>query len=453
MKRNVVRMTELTAGWRYKWRVLHGSSNSLRAQLVRGAMSVGGLKLLSLPLTLAVSVLLARALGPEGYGQYVFVMAVISLLALPFGPGLGQLITREVAKYHHGEEWGLFRGLLRRASQWITAGSVLIVLVIVIIAVAKAEWRVSDRWTLLLIASLMLPLLGLNALLFSTLRGLRHVFHAQFPELLTRPGLHLIFAGGLLLAGLLNPATALVSQLVATAAAFLLGARLLRQRCPMPLNLAAPDYRDAEWGKAVLPFILLAAAGTLNSEIGILALGWLGTNADVAALRVAQSGAVLVAFSLTVVNLVIGPHITRAYRDQDRERLQRLSTQSARAALAVALPIALPLIFLGGPIIHLIYGESYANSATWPLAILTVSQLVNVAFGSVGLFLTMSGFEQDTLYGQIIALMVNVLVAVILVPPFGAVGAALSVAIGLLVWNVVLTTRFVQRLRLRPSAL
>jgi len=428
----------------------HG--DGLKAQLVRGALGVGGLKLLSLPLTLATSILLARGLGPEGYGQYVFVLAVISLLALPVGPGLGQLVTREVAKCHHGKEWGLFRGLLRRAHQWVILGSALMAVVIALLAFRNASWTVDDRWALLSLATFMLPLLGLNALRSSTLRGLRNVFYAQLPELLARPGLHLVIAGGLLAAGILNPATALASQIVATALAFGVGAWLLWRLKPAEVGQARPDYRHGEWGRALLPFTLLAAVGTLNGQIGILALGWLGTDEDVAALQVAMSGSMLVVLSLTIVNMVIGPHITRAHRDNDKPRLQRLSRQSARAALAVALPIALPLILLGGPIVELVYGEVYRDTVTLPLAILAVGQLVNVAFGSVGMFLIMSGFERDTLNGQIVALLINAIAAVVLIPPFGAVGAALAVAIGLATWNLILAIRFVQRLGLRPSA-
>ena len=430
-----------------------GQGDGLRAQLVRGAMGVGGLKLLSLPLTLATSILLARALGPQGYGQYAFVMAVIALLALPIGPGLGQLVTREVARYQHGEDWSLFRGLLRRAHQWILLGSVVMIGAVAIVAGHNAAWAVDDRWTLLFIASLMLPLLGLNALRSHTLRGLRHVFQAQLPELLARPAFHLMFAGVLLVGGALTPATALGSQIAATGLAFLLGAWLLARYWPAQVKVAIPDYRHGEWGRALLPFTLLAAVSTLNAQIGILALGWLGTDEDVAALQVAQQGAMLVVLSLTIVNLVIGPHITRAHREGDKARLQQLSRQSARVALAVALPIALAFILLGRPILLFVYGEAYAATVTWPLAILAFGQLVNVAFGSVGTFLTMSGYERDTLTGQIIALVVNGAAAVALIPFLGVIGAAIAVTIGLLTWNVVLAAKFVQRLQLRPTAL
>lgn len=429
-----------------------GQGNRLKAQVVRGALGVGGLKLLSLPLTLATSILLARELGPAGYGQYAFVLAMISLLALPIGPGLGPLITREVAKYHHGDDWGLFRGLLRRTHQWVLAGSVLLFLALGSIAAYQAQWAVDDRWTLFLVAALLIPLLALNVVRSSTLRGLRYVFYAQLPDLLVRPGLHLVIATGLLLVGLLNPATALASQVIAAAGGFLLGSWLLIRRQPTQVSAAQPSYRHHEWGRALLPFTLLAAVGTFNAQIGILALGWLGSDDEVGALKVAMSGAMLVSLSLAIVNLVIAPHITRAYRDNDWERMRRLSRQSARVALAIALPIGVTLIVLGGPLVHLAFGDAYVESATLPLAILATGQLVNVAFGSVGMFLTMTGYERDTLLGQLVALMVTITAALILIPPLGATGAAMAVAIGLVTWNAVLAWRFVKRLGFRPSA-
>jgi len=437
-----------------KWLKLLINSNKnsdLRHQLVQGAMGVGGLKLISLALALAASILLARGLGPEGYGQYVFVMAIISMLSLPVGPGVGKLIVREVARYHHEEEWGFFRGLLRRAHQWVLVGSLFMVLIISGFAAYLASWSLDDRWTLLLIGSLLLPLLGLNVLRYSMLQGLRKVIYAQFPDLLARPGLHLLIAGALLLLGMLNTVTALASQIAATAGAFLVGTWYLRRFSPRLVSSALPMYRDGEWGRALLPFTLLAAVSTLNGQIGILVLGWLGTDADVAVLQIAQNGSMLVVLSLTIINSVIGPHITHVHRDKDRARLQRLYRQSARGALIIALPIALPLIFFGEPIIHLVFGEAYADSAVWSLAILATGQLVNVAFGSVGLFLIMSGYEGDSLMGQVVGLTVNAVVAFLLIPRYGVDGAALSSAIGIVTWNVFLAFRFSQRLGFKPS--
>jgi len=441
-------LLEVEAFQRLSSRVRGGG---LKAQLIRGVFGVGGLKLLSLLLTLCTSVLLARGLGPEGYGKYAFVLSIVTMLALPVGPGIAQLVTREVAKHNHGGEWGLLRGALRRAHQWSVIGSAVIVVLIVSIFFNRASWTVDDRWTMLIFATAMLPLLGLNSIRNATLRGFGKASLSQVPEQLIRPGLHLLIAFCLLLFNEINPTSALVSQIVATSIAFWLGTLILLRLKPTEVGQSLPMYKDREWAYAILPFVLMTAVSTFNSHIGVLVLGVMGSDEGVAGFRIAVSGAMIVALSLVIVNVVIGPQIVRAHRDQDIVRLQRLSKLSARGALAVALPLALAFVFWGGQIVSLVYGETYKDMVTLPLVILAIGQLISVAFGSVGLLLTMSGFERHTLIGQIIALMVNALACLLFVPILGATGAAVAVSLSLITWNVILAVSVFRKVGIRPS--
>lgn len=425
----------------------------LRAQLIRGVLGVGGLKLLSLPLTLGASILLARGLGPEGYGQYVFVLSLMTMLALPVGPGIGQLVTREVAKYQHGAEWGLFRGLLHRANLWVLLSSVAYIVVVILLVNRYAQWQIDDRWSLIGLAVFLVPLLGFNAIRGNTLRGLRHVILAQLPDLVLRPAVHLTIATILLFAGVLNPVTALGGQLAATGVAFLVGSLFLIRRIPKQVSITQPEYQDSLWLRAIFPFTLLATVGSLNNQIGILFLGWLGSPEQVAVMQIGMSGSSLVVFFLALINMVISPHIIRAWKDENKERLKKLSRYSSRIAFTAALPVGLPLIFFGAPIVRFLYGNEYVDAAVLPLAILTAGQLFNVACGSVGQFLTMSGFEKDTLVGQVSALLANFLLAIFLIPQFGAVGAACAASAGLVIWNLVLVVLFKSRLGFIPTVL
>ncbi|MFI9653000.1 oligosaccharide flippase family protein [Guyparkeria halopsychrophila] len=438
---------------RFSRLVAMGRGDGLRAQLLRGGMGVGALKVLSLPLMLLATILLARSLGPEGFGQYAFVIALITTLSIPLAPALMQLTTRETAGMHQAGDDGRIRALLQWANRHVLLGSVLVTIVVGGAALWFAEWQVDDRWTLLLAGLIALPLLGLNAVRAGILAGLRRVVQGQFPDLFVRPLVLLVVAGSLLVAGSLNPLTAVVAFLVGLAMAFAVGVVLLKRT--FPESEGASPARDAalnrQWLHAWMPFTVLVAASTLSTQSGILLLGWLSTDDQVAAMQVAERGAMLVALSLTVVNLVIGPHITQVHRSGDPLRLQALSRHSARMALVVALPIALPLIFFGGPILSVVFGAQYAEIATLPLAILAVGQLINVGFGSVGMLLTMSGFEHDTLLGQVVALLVSGVAAAILIPSLGAVGAALATAIGLIVWNVVLAVLVTRRLKMWPG--
>jgi O-antigen/teichoic acid export membrane protein len=425
----------------------------LRHQLVQGVLGVGGLKLLSLPLTFAASVLLARGLGPTNYGHYSFVIAVVTVLSLPIGPGMSQLITREVARYAHRAEWGTLCAFLLWSRRWVLTGSGLMLAIIAVLALWHGTWELADRWTLLVIASTALPMLGMSGLQSNTLRGLHSVISAQIPELFVRPALQLAAAGCLVLAGVLNPWTAQATQVAAAALGVVIGARLLRRARPQDSNCAQSVIWHAEWTRTLLPFVVLGAVAMLNTQIGILALGSLGNPREVAALQLAQSGALLVGFSLTVINSVIAPHVAKAYQDGNQGQLQVLFRQSARAALALAVPVALPLIVLGRPIVQLVYGNAYTDSVPIPLAILAAGQLINVAFGSVGIFLCMTGYERETLTGQVTGFVVNIIGTVVLIPWFGAVGAACASTLGLATWNGVLAMKVIQRLQLRPTAL
>jgi O-antigen/teichoic acid export membrane protein len=438
--------------WRKQFsEVTNGSG--LKYHLMRGVLGIGGMKLLSMPLTLAASILLARALGPEGYGKYAFVLAVIGVLVLPIGPGIGQLITREVASYYSYGNFSLLRGFLKRALQWVLLGSSLLIGTLTIIFVPFVSWALDDRWTLLLIGSLIYPWMGLNGLRVNTMRGLHITVKGQIPDLIVQPGLHLLLSGLLLLFGVLTPASALSSQLASTAVAVGLGGWLLFKYMPINLRTASPAFENVKWANSILPFTALTGAGLLNSQIGLLILGGTNDQEGVAALQLAQSGALLVTFSLTVIEMVVAPEMARAFSEGDLQRLQKLLRYSARIALLLGLPIAILLVFCGGSIVDIVYGELYVDVVAVPLAILAIGYLINVILGSAGLLLTMCGYERDTLALQLLSLSLNLFLSLTLIPEYGAVGAAYSVSISLVLRNTLMAKKVYQRLAVKPTAL
>jgi O-antigen/teichoic acid export membrane protein len=86
------------------------------------------------------------------------------------------------------------------------------------------------------------------------------------------------------------------------------------------------------------------------------------------------------------------------------------------------------------------------------VAIVAVGQLFNVFFGSVGYFLSMSGYERETLKGQILAVVINVIMCLSLVPFWGAIGSAIGVAVGLISWNALLFYMVKRRIGIKSSA-
>ena len=191
------------------------------------------------------------------------------------------------------------------------------------------------------------------------------------------------------------------------------------------------------WVMSLLPLTLFAGLITLDSQVSILFLGFLGPNEEVGLLRVAVTGASLVSFGLNVVNMVLAPQIVRLYNAGEIEKLQRMIRLSTRMVAVISFPVALILMMWGEGIIGLVFGEEYIEAAL-ALTILCFGQLVNTSAGSVALVLNMSGHDKQALYGIIVALVLNMVFSLLLIPHFGLVGAAISFSISLSAWNIVL---------------
>ncbi len=401
-------------------------------------MGVGVMKLLSIPVGLATSIILARALGPQAFGQYAFIMALVPLIALPVSGGLPPLITREIAIFSHSNNWSLYQGALRVSHVWVFLIATIIILGYWALRVELSWVPMEGKWSLLPIALLMVPLGGLAAIRRGTIKGLGFPAYGELPEQLIQPVVILILVATLSWQGRLNTEAAIWSQVVGAGLIFLLASWMFLRIQPYEAKGKEPVYQLKHWGSALLPFSLIALVAAFNAQIGIIILGILSTDEQVAAMRVAERGGQFVVMSLTLVNMVIAPYIVRAHREKNKALLQNLARKSARGSFILALPVAALLILGGEPLLRLAFGEEYAHLSYWPVAILVVGQLFNVFFGSVGYLLSMSGYEKETLKGQVLAVVINILLCLLLVPSFGAIGAALSVAAGIISWNILL---------------
>lgn len=426
-----------------------GSAGSLRGQLLRGGIGSLGIMLANTSLGLVLAILLARKLGPEGYGIYSYVFALISLLAVPAQLGLPTLAVRETAKAQANEHWGTMRGLWRWTS--LAVGVLSVALAIVALGVA---WLFADRFTTVQFTTfalglLLVPLVALGNLRGAALRGLQRVVVGQLPELVLRPGLLILFLLAALLylpQGSLTPVYAMGLHTVAAAVAFVVGAGLLWRLRPSELAAAPALMIDSRaWISAAVPLALIAGMRLINHHTDLLMLGLFANAEQVGIYKVVLAGAALVALGLGAVNMVVAPSLARLHAQGDRARLQQLVTLSIRAILLLALPLVLVFILFGEDILGLIFGAEYTPGYK-PLVILALGQLVNAATGPVGALLNMTGHERDTLRGIGVAAAINIALNAFLIPFYGMIGAAIATTVSLTTWNIMLC--YLARLRL-----
>jgi O-antigen/teichoic acid export membrane protein len=157
-----------------------------------------------------------------------------------------------------------------------------------------------------------------------------------------------------------------------------------------------------------------------SAELGVYA----------AAVRLAQA---LMLF-LIAVNYMFSPFVADLHARGERDRLDGLYKALTRWMLAGTLPLLLLLLIAPGPALR-IFGSSF-ESGTTAVRILLIGQTVNVAVGSVGFILIMVGRTGWDLVVYAGSFLLDLTVALILAPRFGAEGAATAQAVTMVASNL-----------------
>ena len=149
-----------------------------------------------------------------------------------------------------------------------------------------------------------------------------------------------------------------------------------------------------------------------------------------AAIRVAQA---LVLF-LTAVAYMFSPFVADLYERGLRDRLNALFKQITRWTLGGTIPLL--LLFMVAPSAVLkVFGGSYGQGSLW-LRILLIGQAVNVSVGAAGFILIMVGRTGWDLLVYALSFLVDLTIALTLVPAHGATGAAIAQTTALVISNV-----------------
>ena len=427
----------------------------LGAVLIKGVFGTAGVRAAHGLLGFLTAIVLAKMLGPSGYGAYAFVMALVGFVTIPSELGVPGLAVREIAAANARKDWGSMRGFIIRSHQMIGVMSLVLA---VCGAAALLIWgddldpvKARCMW----LALLLIPLVSLGSLRGAMLRGLRKVVLGQLPEQVIRPAALLVLILLLYLGGhaFETAVSVMAVQIVSVAIAFGCGLVLFMRNRPPELATAVPQFRStAAWLHSSIPFGLSAAMQLINGRTDVLVLGMFRDDAEVGVYRVAVQLATLIIFAQQTVNAIQGPHVAHLYAEGDMKKLQKMITKSSRLTFAFSLSIVVLLFLFGELIIRLAFGHQYVG-AYWPLLILSVGQLVNASTGAVANVLNMTGHERDTTRIILVGAVLNVALNFALTPLLGMVGAAIATASGLITWNLLMWHQAFKRTGIDTSPL
>lgn len=406
----------------------------MRSGLVSIAIRISGIGF-----SLITAIILARALGPEQYGIYSYVLAIVSILAVPAMFGLPSLIVRETAKAEVKQEWGLMCGLWSWANSITASLSLLMALIAAVVLWLNRDSFSQIQFLTFAWGIAFIPLSALAASRGASLRGLRKVIQGQLPEQVLKPALFIAMLAAVDLSGFtqLTAESAMMLNALSAGVAFVFGAWLLWRIKPKQLASVEKEYDRKAWISSVIPLAMISGVEIFITQADVIMLGWFSSAENVGVYRIALQGAQLAAFGIAVTNMIAMPYMSKFAHSDDIDSLGELAKKSARAAFLIAFLSTIVFAVFGKLIITLVFGESYID-AYYPLLLLSIGQVIHAGMGAGGTVLNMCGHEKGTLITLVFSGVLNIVLNYIFIPLWGMEGAALATLIAIIFRKIVI---------------
>ncbi|MBL4852016.1 MAG: oligosaccharide flippase family protein [Gammaproteobacteria bacterium] len=410
---------------------------------LRGASIAFIMRALGVGLVFLLQLLLARLLGAEVFGQYIYVFTWITVLALIGKLGLDTGSLRYLSTYQSLSQWGLVRGYIRWSSELATMASLLLLFFTALIIWLLSERLGSDLTKTFLVGLLVLPFMVLMQLYSSYMQAFKYIGRAQLPQSVLRP----IFIGATIFCvysfGFVsNAALVMGIELVSTIVAFGVAWVFVRRISYNRFIAARINYRKGEWLKSIFPMFIVSGAQMVLAKSDIIMVGMLLSPTQAGKYAVASLLAGLVTFFIMAANQIVAPLISELYHQEKFLELQRIITISVVSIFAITLPLILILAYFGVEFLGL-FGMEFRDQYS-VLFVLMVGQIVIVAWGPVGFLLTMTHHQSEASWIIGAAAILNLVLNIILIPALGVIGAAIatsiavslrSIALGFVVWR------------------
>lgn len=373
-------------------------------------------RLLVMAMGLVSFALIARHLGVERFGAYALVVAALPLLATLVDLGIGIMAVREIARRPE-DTAAIVSTTFTLLAGLSVAGALLVVLVLPLL---PYEPEVRDALRLAAAGLVVLLLAAVPGVIFQS--SLRLELQAVVDLVGGAASLGLIVLAIALDGGLQAIIGAwLGSVAAATVVSYVLALRLLRFRPSLDRRLAASLLRRA------LPVGLTFVAAAIHFRVDAVLLSLLAPIDEVGVYGVAFRFLEHGLFAPLLFMGALFP-VLAGYLAQGDPRLESTVQRAFTLLLLLAVPAAVGILVLAEPLVELLVGGGYQASVT-PLRVLAVAVLfafLNPLFTNL---LVAADLQARVLKATLLAIAVNVALNLVLIPAYGATGAAAATVV------------------------
>jgi O-antigen/teichoic acid export membrane protein len=417
------------------------SGELIRAQ-VRGSSLLLAGRVIQLAVNMAVQLMIVRYLSKVGYGAFAYALATATLAETIALFGLDRAVARLMPIYLEKRDYRTAFGVLALSIVAVLGIGAALVALILLSSGTVTRSLISDHRAvqLLIILIALAPIQALEDLLVGTFGVLAKPRVMFVRTYVLAPSFRL--AVGILLIITQSSVYFLAVGYVVSAGAglvisFMLLFRILRAEGLLEhLNLRSIRLPIRETFAFTLPLLSTDLVNVLLFSSDALLLGHFRGSVAVASFRVIVPLASLNMVPASVFTLLYVPLASRFFAREDHAGINAVYSRTSLWVAIICFPVFAFSFSGAGALTVGLYGSRYATSAVF-LSLLAVGYYVQAALGFSGLTLMVFGRVRVITLLNVAAMVVNVAINLVLIPVYGALGAAIGTCVTLVVYNAV----------------
>ena len=396
------------------------------------------------------NLILARVLGPAALGLFGLANAAVAIVAVFISLGLPTAMTHFLASYAGRQEWGPLRWVVRASIRTALVSGILGCAVVVALSPWASVAIFHKEKLVLPLAglALSLPFACLYGVCAGGLQGLKDIRGKVFVERVAHPLLLFAFllAGGFVFRSLFF---VVVCFFVATAANLLIAAVWFTRRMKaLPLSPSPVASRWRVTAGFSVPVMVMNLLTYLVLQSDLLVMGIFRPEAEVGIYLIASRLATGVGQPADALGASLAPNFSSLMGQGDHEGLRRLFHTSTRWIFLLGTGVGLTLI-LSGQLVLRIFGKDFTTGYV-VLCLLAAGQMFSAALGANATLITMTGHPKVNLVNSLVLGLANLGLDFVLIPRYGAVGAAAAAAASLIAMNLTRSVEINVILKMRP---
>lgn len=410
---------------------------SLKRRLASQSTVIFAARLGGAGMIFLVQAAIARMWGAELLGEYLITIAVVNLIAVGLPLGFHTVGTYFAAEYRARNDGAHLRRFIFRSYLHVFGLGLLVTVIGLPIAQQfGAGTMLALHWIPVALLSIASAIVYVNG---AALVGLKHPIAGFLADTIFRP-LSVIAAFVIALsAG--SPEQGFTQMLWMIGFAYVAIAVVhcgvvLKCITEVPVSLPTRGEEPRRWWRFAMPWVIISLATDFFFDIDLLLLAGHLSREDLAIFGVCTRVFSLVSFGVAAVYAVTMPDIFESEALKDRDGFNRKVGDANLVAAGLALTL---FVLMAGvaPLALQLFGPAFIAGAA-PLAILCLALVVRAVFGPASMVLSIHNRPYASLPAVGLGIGTLFVANLLLVPPFGLVGASLAALLSTLVWSVVL---------------